>query len=121
MLILAMLLAGAEAEIDELFDAALQAEKSGDCAAAGERYKAILVFADTLQNGDGVRSLAQSRLVRTEACRVSCEVTDADLLAFQTAKEAVNQPKRVAELCQQILNGKDAKCKGYAEIRAWCP
>ncbi len=103
--------------IDALFLAAQQAEDVGDCVDAGDRYTAVLTLAPGLEASARARveTLAKARLFRTAACRAACTVSSSDASLFATAKiaHANSEPKRTGELCAQLLQGKDLRCRGY--------
>src|SRR5688572_4122291 len=115
----------AATDIDARFDAAQQAERAGDCTTAGEQYREVIALASSLpvKERADIEAQAHARLSRTAACRVSCEVPETDAQLFSVAKtsQANGEHKRVAELCAQLLRGKDTRCKGYAEMAAFCP
>lgn len=116
-------LAGPAEDIDAKFAEAAKAEKEGDCGTAAKLYREVQTLALMLKADQRkqVDAQAKARLQRTKDCAATCELSDRDKSLFDTAKQAVSEPKRVAELCKQILHGKNTRCKDYAEIRAFCP
>ena len=117
--------AGPAEEIDDLFEQAGKAEKDGDCASANEVYGKIQGMSGQLgpEQRAQVQSQVAARLVRTKKCLEDCTVSPRDTKLFESAKVAKdkNETKRVAELCKQMLHGKNTKCKAYNEIRSFCP
>lgn len=117
--------ASAPTTIDTLFAHAQESEKKGLCEEAGDDYTAILELGKDLEPGlrTQVEAQAKARLARTEACRLSCTLSASDQSLFATAKiaHANNEPKRVAELCAQLLRNKDDHCRSTQAMLAFCP
>lgn len=118
-------LAGPAEDIDDLFEQAGKAEKDGDCATANDLYTRVGSLAAQLgpEQKAQVNSQVSARLARTKKCLEECTISPRDQKLYDSAKAAQGkgETKRVAELCKQMLHGRNTKCKAYNEIRNFCP